>query len=208
VLLCNISWRDVCNSQDVNESLDLFLDTFNTLFELYFPLVVKKRNRRYDKLNGFMTRGLLVSRLQKNSLYKKQILDPTHAYVNNFRIYRNLYNSVLRKSKKLFYESSILKFKSKTKKLWDFLKTVNDINRSSVKIEEVKVGQFIFKNDREIAQAFNEHFSSIGTQIQNSLIDTKVDPLSYVPDNPNIPEFFYKWPRSHPYRRCYQIHAA
>jgi Reverse transcriptase (RNA-dependent DNA polymerase) len=188
--LRNISWRDVCNSQDVNESLDLFFDTFNTLFELYFPLVVKKRNRKRDKLNGFMTRGLLVSRLQKNRLYKKQILDPTRANVDNFRIYRNLYNSVLRKSKKLYYESSILKLKSKPKKLWDFLKTVNGMNRNSVKIEEVNVGQFTLNNDREIAQAFNEHFSSIGTQIQNSLIDTKVDPLSYVPDNPNIPEFF------------------
>jgi Reverse transcriptase (RNA-dependent DNA polymerase) len=180
----------VLNTQDVNIALENFLDPFNTLFELHFPLTSRKRNRNFDKLKGFMTAGLLVSRRQKNKLFKKQIAHPTDDNVSNFRIYRNIYNSVLRKSKKLFYENRISKLKSKPKKLWDFLKSVNGNTQSTNNIKEILDGQNVIKNDKKISQAFNEHFSNIGSIIHDSIIDTEVDPLSYVADNPNVPDFY------------------
>jgi hypothetical protein len=36
--LRNLSWNNVFNSSDVNDSLDLFWDDFKTLFDLNFPL--------------------------------------------------------------------------------------------------------------------------------------------------------------------------
>jgi Reverse transcriptase (RNA-dependent DNA polymerase) len=188
--LRTISWADVTSTQNVDTALDNFMDTFSTFFDLHFPLTSRRRNRNFDKLNGFMTAGLLVSRRQKNKLFKLQILHPTYDNVNSFRIYRNIYNSTLRKSKKLFYESCVCKYKSKPKKLWDFLNSLNGKSRCANKIDEVLVGQNIINNDKDIAQAFNDHFSSAGTFIQNSIIDTEVDPMSFVPDNPDVPEFF------------------
>jgi hypothetical protein len=90
------------------------------LFELNFPLTKVKRNRNYVKINEFMTAGLLISRRKKNSLFKKQLVSPTPEHIEHFKSYRNIYNAVLRKSKKMYYEETILKFKSKPKKLGIF----------------------------------------------------------------------------------------
>jgi hypothetical protein len=68
--LRNISWNHVLIEQDVNIALDNFLDTFLTLFDLYFPAKIKRKNRNFDRINEFMTKGLLTSRRQKNTLYK------------------------------------------------------------------------------------------------------------------------------------------
>jgi Reverse transcriptase (RNA-dependent DNA polymerase) len=188
--LRNLGWTQVTETRDVNLALDNFMDLFGTIFDLHFPLTTRKLNRNFDKFNGFMTAGLLVSRRNKNKLFKQQILSPTYDNVQNYRIYRNLYNATLRKSKKLYYESYISKCKSKPKKLWDFLKSVNGTIQCSAKIDEILVEQNSLKKDKDIAQAFNNHFSSVGNLIQNSIIDTEVDPMSYVPEIPNVPEFF------------------
>jgi hypothetical protein len=101
-----------------------------------------------------MTAGLLVSRRQKNKLFKKQIAHPTNDNVNHFRIYRNIYNSTLRKSKKLFYESTISKFKSKPKQLWEFLRSVNGNIQCSNNINEVIVDQNVIKDDKKNCASF------------------------------------------------------
>jgi hypothetical protein len=65
--------------------------------------------RNYVKINDFMTSGLLVSRRKKNYLYKKQLVSPTAGNVQSFKNYRNLYNAVLHKSKKMYYEDVLKK---------------------------------------------------------------------------------------------------
>jgi len=52
-------------------------DIFSPLLELHFPVKSKKFNKNFDKINNYMTRGLLVSRLNKLNLYKKQLSCPT-----------------------------------------------------------------------------------------------------------------------------------
>jgi hypothetical protein len=104
-----ISWNHVLIEQDVNVALEQFLDTFLTIFELYFPTKVKRKNCKYDRINEFMTRGLLISRIQKNLLYN--------------RLYRNIYNSLLRKSKKMYFESNLKKYKTKPKKNMEHFET-------------------------------------------------------------------------------------
>jgi hypothetical protein len=38
-----------------------------------------------------------------------------------------------------------------------------------------------------IAEEFNEFFAKVGSKIVNSIPPSSVDPLSYIPDNPNLP---------------------
>jgi hypothetical protein len=187
--LRGINWRHVTSNNDVDSALDEFLDTFHTLFDLHFPLRKLKLNRNFDKLNGFMTNGLMISRRKKNDLFKQQIRYPTRENVESFRCYRNIYNSLLRKSKKLFYEERIIKLKSKPKKLWDVLKKVSGMQTDSVNISEISDGTYITKDEKSMAEIFNNHFSSVGRLIQDSVIPTETDPLSYIPNIPNIPAF-------------------
>jgi hypothetical protein len=189
--LRNLRWHNVLLENNVNVALDNFLDPFMTLFDLHFPLKKRKVNRNFDKLNAFMTKGLLISRRHKNLLYKKQLNNPSQANVTLFKNFRNIYNSVLRKSKKLYYEDSLNKFKLKPKKIWEILNSINGKTTKGVKIDEILNGDVSLNDDRDIAQSFNNFFTTVGTDIYNSIEPTLTDPLSYIPINNTVPNFVF-----------------
>jgi hypothetical protein len=80
------------------------------------------------------------------------------------------------------------KFKSKPKRIWE---TLNELNgkKNNNKIKEVYSGNNLTSSDFEMAQSFNNHFSSVGTDILNSVDHSNVDPMSYMPNNLDIPIF-------------------
>jgi hypothetical protein len=69
-----------------------------------------------------MTRGLLISRINKNKLHKAYLVNPTPTRINHFKTYRNIYNALIRKSKKLYYQQQLKTFKHNPKKTWSILK--------------------------------------------------------------------------------------
>jgi hypothetical protein len=107
-----LRWYNIYNNQDANVSFDLFWDDFNTLFELHFSSTKTKFNRNIHKINEFKTPGLLIARKTKITLHKKQLL-ALLSFNEQYKIFRNIFNSTLRLSKKLFLEA---KFKAYEKK--------------------------------------------------------------------------------------------
>jgi maleate cis-trans isomerase len=110
------TWDSVLSCNNVNDSYDLFWDIFKLFFDLNFPLKGCKHNKNLHKLNGFMTKGLMTSRLKKLNLQKLAVQTPTVENVNKFKMYRNLYNKILRISKKTYCCESLHRAKKDPKK--------------------------------------------------------------------------------------------
>jgi hypothetical protein len=181
--LRNMGWHSVLTETNVNLALKSFLDIFLTLFDL------QKINKNNVKIKDFMTKGLLISRIRKNLLFKKQLMSPTPNNVLAYREYRNIYNSVLCKSKKMYYECMINKFKSKPKKLWEILNCATGKAANNNSIREIFTGIHYTNNPKEMAQSFNDHFSKIGPEISSSIEPSNIDPISFMPVNPDLPDF-------------------
>ena len=124
IALSNISWDNVLVQTDVNIAFNEFWETFHSTFNLYFPLITKKLNRNFHKLNDFLTKGLLTSRKTKNTLHKKSILEPTTENINKFRNYRNIYNSLICKSKILTYHQKLQNNIKNPRKTWEIFNEV------------------------------------------------------------------------------------
>jgi hypothetical protein len=105
--LSQLSWNDVVSCTDINNRFDLFWNDFNDLFSINFPITRVKPNQNIHKLNAFMTAGLLISRRTKHSLYLKSVASPTDANISKYKAYRNIYNSLVRRSRKLHYATSL-----------------------------------------------------------------------------------------------------
>jgi hypothetical protein len=120
-VLRNLRWETVLNSNEVNESYENFWSDFNVLYELHFPAKQIKFNKNVHKINGYMTKGLLISRKNKMALHKKALLNP-NMYMPNYRNYRNMYNTLVRASKKLYIDENFKQYQKDPKKTWDFLK--------------------------------------------------------------------------------------
>jgi hypothetical protein len=182
------TWDSVLSCNNVNDSYDLFWDIFKFFFDLNFPLKGCKNNKNLHKLNGFMTKGLMTSRLKKLHLQKMAVQTPTVENVNKFKLYRNLYNKILRCSKKSYYCESLHRAKKDPKKTWDI---INDaLNRPSMlpKIDKLQYKNNELSDPKEIADAFNEFFSEAGVSIANSVNATSVAPEFFTGNAP-APEF-------------------
>ena len=64
--LLRFDWSNVISSNDMQISYSNFSDSFFTLYNLDFPLKKIKFNKKYHKLEIWMSSGLLTSRREKN----------------------------------------------------------------------------------------------------------------------------------------------
>jgi hypothetical protein len=62
-----INW-DFLNTFNTQESYDQFSETFFSLYNLYFPLIKSKVNKKVHKINPWMSKGILISRFKKIEL--------------------------------------------------------------------------------------------------------------------------------------------
>jgi hypothetical protein len=103
---------------------------------------------------------------------------------NKFKTFRNLYNKLVRASKRLFYCEGLHAARKNPKKTWDLINSA--LNRPSVlpKVEELKVNNVTVINPTEIANTFTE----AGVNIANSVNETSVPPEEFLGDT-LAPEF-------------------
>jgi hypothetical protein len=106
-----------------------------------------------------MTPGLLISRLHKTVLLKKSIVDPTNN-LDRYRQYRNVFNSLLRASKKLYYDAKFAQFAKNPKKIWSLLNDItgNKKSNSNASIPHIEVDGNTINSPPEIANEFNAFF--------------------------------------------------
>jgi hypothetical protein len=183
-----ISWNDVITNPDVNSSFDVFWNIFKDLFDLHFPYTSSKFNRNFHKLSPFMTAGLLISRSTKNSLYLKSVAHPSNTNTAAYKQYRNVYNVLIRKSRQLHYASSLHVSRKNPKKTWDILKEVTTGKTPRKQITEITSESGPITDPSVIAEEFNNFFSNIGSKIASSIPPSSTDPLSYIPNIPNVPQ--------------------
>jgi exonuclease III len=135
--LSALSWNNVMQCNFVDEAYNLFWSDFKTFFDLHFPLKKQKFNKNFHSKNKFITQGILVSRRRKNELLKLHVKSRTPESKEIYCNYRNMYNKIVRASKKLYYREHISANKKDPKKLWGLLKEVSTGELQVDKIEKI-----------------------------------------------------------------------
>ena len=65
--LNSLGWDNVYSCTNADEAFDSFFETFNDIYQLYFPIITKRFNKNKMKINDFMTNGLLISMQNKKN---------------------------------------------------------------------------------------------------------------------------------------------
>ena len=115
-------WDDVLAADNVDDCYALFWNKYNTLYERHMPVIHKKFNKNVNKISNFITKGLLISRSHKLNLQKASIVNPSPTNLQYYKNYRNMYNKLIRASKKIHYESTLKANIKNPKKTWETLK--------------------------------------------------------------------------------------
>ncbi len=138
-----------------------------------------------------MTGGLLISRATKNTLHKLSMTQPTHFNIQNFKIYRNIYNSLIKKSKILYFQTELTNSIKNPKKTWEIYNEITARKTPSTKINEIEIDGTISHNPTNIANHFNSFFSEIGQKIAGNIEQSSIDPLSFSSPPPNTYELLF-----------------
>jgi hypothetical protein len=95
-------WGAVLNSNDVNESYNMFWNSYKECHDANFPLTRKRFNKNFHKKQQFMSQGLLI-------------------YIERYKTYKTLYFRTVRGAKKLYFTNKLKDNAANPKKTWDTL---------------------------------------------------------------------------------------
>jgi Reverse transcriptase (RNA-dependent DNA polymerase) len=175
--LNQVSWNPLLEVNNAQESYTLFHDDFFALFDMYFPVKTCRFNRNINKKEKWMTKGLLTSRLRKIKLCKQSIKVPSLENVENFKKYRNLYNVIVRKSKKSFYDQQFESNKFDLKKTWSLLyEVIKKSKHNGTTVEHLMINNVLVSDPLQIVNQFNNHFATVTDRIVQNIEPTDRPP--------------------------------
>ena len=144
---------------NINTAYELFSNIIEDKFKECCPL--KHKTFSYKRIMKPWITDSILSNIKKRQAYLllyRQNKIPQHVY-NRFR---NLVTSQIRYAKRAYYLAKFDSFKKNTKLVWGELnKILKSKNTSREKLECIMMNDTKVDSDNEIANVFNDYFSTI-----------------------------------------------
>ena len=123
-------------------------------------------------------------------MYEKFLKNRNEKNEKLYKSYKSLFESVKRKSKRIYYSSKILQFKNNAKKTWSVMKELigkarNTKSSLSIKlvIEKKEVTEI-----KDIAEEFNNFFTNVGPNLAKKVPNSSNSITSFLNETRSIME--------------------
>ena len=137
-----------------------------------------------------MSVGILISRKRKNYLSNISLKTPTTFNCAEFKKYRNLYNSVIRSAKKLYFEKQLLINQKNLRKTWQILfSTIHKSNKKTNDLSSLVINGVSTDDPTLMACHFNNYFTSIASSTVRNINPSNKCPARLITQNPNTFSF-------------------
>ena len=164
------------HATDPDKSFSTFYNKFNNIVNKHAPItkLTKRKAKQFSK--PWITTGLKASIKVKNKLYVSGDED-------KYKYYRNKICSLIRLSKKIYYQDYFERHKTNMKKTWE---GINDVLHRRMKtklitsLEDPNNCNKIVKEPSQIPNILNEHFASVGNRLASKLPTPQQHYLNYV----------------------------
>ena len=108
--LWEIKWDNLKTSNDSNVAYNEFLDIFTSLYDDCLPrLKIKVKARNPNR--HWITKDIAKSSRKKQKFYENNLKNRYPQNLATYKTYKNLLETIKRKSKKIYYSEKILSFK-------------------------------------------------------------------------------------------------
>lgn len=158
-------WSVVYAKKSVNDSYNLFLEKFKSLYETHFPRKTITLSNKIRK--PWVTPAFLKRISEKNKLYKAFISSRDPSQLSVFKKYRNKLSSDLKKAK-LEYHNDL--FDEDNKKspevIWRSINKVLNRKTGNSNLDELKINDTVFAGTA-LADYFNHHFVNFTPGVYN-----------------------------------------
>lgn len=177
-VVSNISWTEVISESSPERKYDLFLTELEKALDKCCPFT-KAKNRKTK--NDWYNKDLRKEKLKKEKLLKR--LRKDHNTVN-YQLYidqRNKYNSLIRREKTKYYHNLLESSSNDSKKQWETCKEILGTKQQEQSLPDQFQSQGKnITNSKEIANAFNEFFTTVGPNLAKKIKKSKKHFLTYL----------------------------
>ena len=191
--LLEIDWGNVIalDKYDPNYSFDRFIKAINELLDKHIPLKKMSKKQYKQQFKPWITSGICKSISIRDKLLKQYINCKVNTYKTTIHIsykqYRNSIVKLIRQSKKNYYQKYFSENSQNIKKTWEGIKTIISISKiKSMVPDSLNINNKINNDPTDIANCFNEYFTTIGSKLQSKIISTNKLFSQYLKNtNPN-----------------------
>ena len=188
--LKDYNWQHVLEQSCAQEASNNFLSSFDALYNAYFPLTTKKFNKSLTPREPWMSKGILISRKQKNTLSNISLKSPSAINTAAYKNYRNLYNTVIRKAKKMYFEKQLSDNQKNLRKTWQILfSSIHKSNKKSNDLSHLLINGINIDDPVTMACHFNEYFTSIASSTVRNINLSNKCPARLIQQNNNLFSF-------------------
>jgi hypothetical protein len=150
------------------------------------PLKTVKFNHYKHKKENWMSQGLLKSIKTKDKLFLKFKHETNvlrkKALELKYKTYKNKLNSLIRSAKKMHWEKVFDKTENNSKNTWKNINLL--LNRSSKDAnipKQMELKNITYNSPLSVANAFNDFFTFIGSDLASQIPNSLTDPKTYLP---------------------------
>lgn len=158
-LLAKEMWQEVYLEPDVNKKFEVFHNTFSSLFNIAFPVKVK-RNRKITKKKPWITRNIIEEGIFIRDLYKQTKLSNNPDLKIRYNILKINHQENIKNSKKAYYENKIINSTNKCKTMWGIVRENTNVGRNKKQLPStiINLKNEILTKPQNIANGFNTNF--------------------------------------------------
>ena len=106
-----------------------------------------------------------------------------------FKDARNKVNNSIKKAKRKYFSEKLDASKCDPRKTWRLINELQSRQCKSTKVSQIKSGHQVFTSPEDIAEAFNNHFTSIGQTLVREIPTVDIDPHYYVKPSDRVFSF-------------------
>ena len=186
-LLMN-EWNRGSMLNNPNEMWNFWKHLLTSVIDKHAPLKTKRiRNKR----SPWITNELLCEIYIRDFLKKKATSTNDPLIWKEFKGARNKVNNSIKKAKPKYFSEKLDASKCNPRKTWRVINELQSRQCKSTQVSQIKLGQRVFTSSKDISEAFNNHFTSIGQTLAREIPTVDIDPLYYVKPSDRV--FSFEW---------------
>ena len=175
--LKQMPWRDIENIDNPNDMWAQWKSNLMNCVDRHAPVSFKKIGRRNSPwINVDLKRKMR----ERDSFKRKAVLTNSETDWLKYKRARNRVNNEIKLAKKTYYTCNFKQFSGNSRKTWQLINELQSRNTSQTKISELKIGEQVISSPTDIADCFNDHFTSIAKSLADKLPSSSVNPESYL----------------------------
>ena len=151
----------------VNTLSDKFVKVFNDTLDKHAPFRYASRKEQRSFNKPWLTKGILTSIAEKNTLYRKQLTTNNPNIIRQYKTYRNK-PTHLEISKQNYYKQTFQKCHHDIKKTWKLVNEIITIKNKSQQNNKLFVDSECQKQCEDLNNFFSEVGKSLSTKIKPS----------------------------------------